>query len=73
MYICNVCEETFEEPKIIKEKHPYGKSYAEEPIAVCTHCEETDFQEAKKCERCGNYVPELKEGLCDICYVDMYD
>ena len=71
MLICNNCGEVFDEPKIERETHgldcpPY------EAIAVCPHCEDTDICEAKKCERCGEYFAELDEGLCDVCYGDMY-
>ena len=73
MYICNNCGETFEDCKIIVEHHPYGMTSATEYWSVCPHCESTDFAEAKKCERCGEYVAELEDGLCDVCYGDMYE
>lgn len=72
MYICNNCGEVFEDCKIIKEHHPYGMGTATESWAVCPHCEDTDIQEAKKCERCGEYVAERHEGLCEVCYGDMH-
>lgn len=72
MYICECCENTFEEPKTIEEPHPYGMGYATEKWAVCPHCESTNFDEAVKCERCGEYAAELDGGLCDVCYGDMY-
>jgi hypothetical protein len=72
MLICNECGEVFEEPKIIEEHHPYGMTYATEHWAVCPHCEETDFQEARQCTQCGEYVADLEEGLCEICYDEMY-
>ena len=73
MYICNDCEEVFDEPKIIEEHHPYGMGYAIEEFVVCPHCKDTDIQEAEQCGRCGNYVAELEDGLCDICHSDMFD
>lgn len=73
MFICNECGEIFETPKIIEEHHPYGMGYAVEEWAVCPHCEETDFQEARQCTQCGEYVAELEDGLCDVCYGDMYE
>ena len=73
MYICNNCEEVFEKPKIYYEHHPYGMGYAEERWVVCPHCGEADFEEAKECKRCGEYVAELEDGLCDVCYSEMYD
>ena len=73
MLICNECQEVFEEPKIIEEHHPYGMTYAVEEFAVCPHCKDTDIQEAHQCEGCGEYFAELEEGLCEICYSDLYD
>lgn len=72
MFICRECEAIFDEPKTIEEHHPYGMTYATEYWDVCPQCESTDFTEAKQCERCGSLVPELDEGLCDICYDDMH-
>lgn len=72
MYICNDCEEVFEEPKHIEEHHPYGMGYATETFAVCPCCG-GDFQEAEECSRCGEYVAELQDGLCEICYSEMYE
>ena len=46
MYICNECEEVFEEPI----------------------CQDSDIQEAERCEECGQYVAELGDGLCEACY-----
>ena len=72
MYICNNCGEIFEDCKIIEEHHPYGMGTAAERLAVCPYCKDTNFQEAKECERCGEFFAELNEGLCDCCYGDMY-
>lgn len=71
MLICNECQEVFEEPKIIEEHHPYGMTYAVEKFAVCPHCKSTNIQEARCCERCGEYVAELHDDMCDVCYDDM--
>lgn len=73
MYICEECGQTFEEPKIIEEHHPYGMGYAVETFAVCPNCGEAGIEKMKQCSRCGEYVAELKNGLCDIWYSDMYD
>lgn len=73
MYICNNCGEVFETPATYEEHHPYGMGTATEEWAVCPHCEDTNYSEAKQCERCGELVAELHEGLCDCCYGDMYD
>lgn len=72
MFICNECGEVFEEPYIHKERHPYGMGYATEEFVVCPYCKDTDIDEAKRCERCGEWVAELDDGLCDVCAGDMY-
>ena len=72
MFICNECGATFEEFKVIKEPRPYGEGVAYEEFAVCPHCEDTDIDEAKQCERCSELVAELHNGLCDVCHGDMY-
>jgi hypothetical protein len=72
MYICNKCEAVFETPDTYEEHHPYGMTSAIEYFAVCPHCGDTDFDGAMQCEHCGEFVAELHEGLCDVCYGDMY-
>ena len=72
MYICVECEKVFEEPKIIEEHHPYGDTYATEYFGVCPYCK-GDIQEAEECSRCGEWVFETEDGLCEICYGDLYD
>ena len=73
MYICNYCGETFEDCKIIEEHHPYGSTTAIENWYVCPYCNDTDFEEAQRCERCGEFVADLQEGLCDICHSEVYE
>ena len=72
MYICNNCGKTFDDYKVIEEHHPYGMGYATEKWAVCPHCKDSDFSEAKECEHCGELFATLNEGLCDVCYGDLY-
>ena len=72
MYICIECGEVFSEPDAHIEHHPYGKGYATESWAICPHCRSTNFEEAKECSRCGEYVAELEDDLCDVCHGDMY-
>ena len=72
MYICNNCGETFEKPKIYEEHHPYGMGTATEYFAECPYCGEGDFDEARMCDRCGEWVAETTKGLCEACYDDMY-
>ena len=73
MYICNDCNHVFEDVKIITEHHPYGMGSAEERFYVCPNCDSTSFNKAERCSRCGEYVEELRDGLCDICYDDMFN
>ena len=72
MFICNECGELFEEPYIHKERHPYGMGCAIEEIVVCPYCKDTGIAEAKQCSMCGEWVAELDDGLCDVCYGDRY-
>jgi rubrerythrin len=73
MYICNNCGEVFDTPETYEEHHPYGTGYASEKWSVCPNCGEPDYDEAKQCERCGEFVAELDgDGLCDVCYGDMH-
>ena len=73
MLICEKCGATFDEPKIIKELHPYGMGTAAEEWAVCPHCESTSIAEAQLCKRCDTYVVELLDGeLCECCCGDLY-
>ena len=72
MFICNSCGEAFEQPKVIEEHHPYGMTTATEEWNVCPYCEDTDYSPAQQCERCGELVAELQDGLCDCCYGDVY-
>ena len=72
MYICNDCERTFSECGTYEEHHPYGMGTASETFYCCPYCKSDDFQEAERCERCGEYVAELEDGMCDVCHEDMY-
>ena len=72
MYICETCGEIFAEPNTIYERHPYGEGFAEEAWSACPNCESTSIAEAKKCERCGEWVAELEDDLCECCHGDMY-
>ncbi len=72
MFICHNCGETFTEFETIGEHHPCGNGTATEEWAVCPCCGDTDFDEAKQCQMCGEYFAELHEGMCDCCFGDMY-
>ena len=71
MYICHECGKTFEEPKKVVETHGLDSPPYEKWL-VCPHCKSADFGEAQECERCGRLCEELTEGLCNVCYEDMY-
>ena len=63
MYICE-CGAVFEEPHRYEEHHPYGMGYAVEEWVVCPVCGETGFEEAYRCEKCGEYTADR---LCKDC------
>ena len=72
MYICNSCGAVFSTPDTYEEHHPYGMGTATETFSICPSCRDADIDEAQKCERCGEYVAELDNGLCEVCHGDMY-
>ena len=72
MYICHECLGTFTEPDGYEEHHPYGMGYASEGFDCCPYCGSRNFDDAKRCDRCDEWVVETNDGLCDVCYEDMY-
>ena len=72
MFICNDCGAVFDECKSVGEQHPYGMGFATEYWSVCPYCGENDIDEAKQCKRCGEHFAELEDGLCDLCWDEMY-
>ena len=74
MYRCENCGAEFETPKIIKESHPYGASYAYEEWYACPHCEDTDMIELHHCKDCYGWFAEseLEDGLCEECWKEEY-
>ena len=65
MYKCNSCKATFAEYATITEKN--GEKWY-----VCPCCRETDFDEAKKCEYCGNYFVESRDDVtCEDCLTEI--
>ena len=54
MYICE-CGAVFEEPRRYEEHHPYGMGYATEEFYECPVCREGHFEEATRCEVCGEW------------------
>ena len=80
MFICNECGETFEEPKIHIDKHPYGEGSAEEEWYLCPKCHDSHIAKAVECSRCGRYVAEDEviygagaQPLCNCCFEDLYE
>lgn len=72
MFICNSCGAVFSTPDTHEDHHPYGMGYATERWSVCPSCGDNDFTEAEQCERCGEYVAETEDGLCEECYKEEY-
>lgn len=75
MYICDNCGDVvdIEDLPTFTEKHPYGETYAEETFINFDCACGGEYQKAEQCERCGEYVLETDEGLCDVCRSDLYD
>lgn len=75
MIYCESCENFFDEDELetAEERHPYGEGYATETYYVCPFCRSTNINDAKKCSRCGEWVPETDvDGWCAVCHEDMY-
>lgn len=67
MYICNNCDEVFDEPVDTYCEETYyshGLKTVEIGGLACPFCESGDFQESIDCVFCGN---ESKEGVCEKC------
>ena len=66
MYHCNECGREFETPGVYVNEEYYG--YKEE-MECCPHCSNREYDELKRCSRCGEIVPEseLTEGICPVC------
>ena len=48
MFKCEDCNNTFDEPETLEEKHPYQESFAVEYWAVCPCCGSVNFEEIIK-------------------------
>ena len=70
MLKCVTCGEVFDTPET---KSGYlcecGESSVYEDYGVCPNCESDDFEEARKCEICGEYMlaDELFGDVCEDC------
>lgn len=78
MFVCLDCGAEFEEPAVYYEDHgEYFGAPAREAFGACPCCGSTDYDEARRCDRCGEWTADgisLIGGgyLCDICFDDMY-
>lgn len=63
MFKCRDCKNIFREPREI-----IG-GYVGERLAECPYCGRTDFDEAKRCDECGEWflLEELNGGYCNEC------
>lgn len=70
MYICNECKEVFEECEVVYESVPYGMGSAYRKLYVCPYCGENDFDEAERCDHCGEWASKesMTDGYCEECY-----
>lgn len=78
LYICNECDNTFEEPTAYKEDHG-------ETLAICPYCNGGDIEDAFTCDECGEVTAESNGvsalELCNDCvdwlleneHADMYE
>ena len=72
MYICYNCGKTFEEPKLIIEKHGC-ESPPYESVTSCPYCGGS-FTKTYQCDICHEYATDcyikLTDGsiICDNCY-----
>lgn len=77
MFVCLECGAEFEEPKTEYENQgEYFGAPAWEAFGACPCCGSTDYDEARRCDRCGEWTASwhrtLNGVLCDICNDDLY-
>lgn len=68
MYYCLNCHDVFEKLVTVVERHGLETPpYETYPASSC--CHDSNFEEAKVCERCGAYIPESQSlyGMCAEC------
>lgn len=74
MYHCDDCDQDFEHPQILRERHGMAGPLAEE-VPVCPHCGGSFLIQMVKCSCCGEYTPDryvqTDDGhiYCINCYV----
>lgn len=66
MYYCRNCKREFDVPQGYHEYYTESIAKWEEG---CPDCKSTEYDELKRCSRCGEIVPEseLTEGMCPAC------
>lgn len=68
MYKCETCGAVFESPDAVSERiGEYGGMPAYRDVCICPQCHCDEFEEARKCEICGEWKSE-DEMECDVCY-----
>lgn len=71
MYYCQNCGAEFERPARCREAvGEYMGRTAYEDFEACPNCGSEEIDEMKKCEICGEHVPEHKMAACvtrDVC------
>lgn len=73
MYICDKCRTLTEELPSYKEARPWGSTVAYEEIVECDCACGGTFMNAKQCEHCGEYAPEMdiEAGCCAECQEEL--
>lgn len=60
MYYCNNCNDTFENYDTIDDLiGEYCGENAYETWLVCPHCNESDFDEAERCQNCSEWTNDV--------------
>ena len=77
MFVCLDCGAEFETPATEYENQgEYFGAPAWEAYGVCPCCGSTDYDEARRCDRCGEWTTDWNwDGAliyCPICYDDLF-
>lgn len=66
MYICLHCGHSFDEPH---NRYNRRWSDSDDSAAYCPNCGSEDFEEAEKCEKCGEWhiADKVSNGICENC------
>lgn len=69
MFICNNCEETFEEAKTIREGRGECRGVPCSEVLSVSPCCEDDYGDAKECICCGEFFSDekLTNSICADC------